>query len=337
MKLSKGIVLDNIIFCPEKHLVAIGENSVHVLDSIEIKEIENYPLESQVSVMMFSEDGNKIYIICINGQLYVIDRVSKTVHVGDRIQRQKMFYGPELYDESLVMPLFGSEGFALVVQGQLYTDFINDWYYVDYHGHVTSYFSISHQNDTGFQNLKSYCTVNHIFNDPYVDGCYYLSRFPTHSLVSFNPVTRELKTLLSFPKAMDIYYVSGKDGYMLINGRGAGAYIASLPKYPGCRFEDLEKQKLYDDIPAETPYAKNARTTRLFSNHSTHYFDISKKAFEDVPSRYLAHPTPYGKDLSNCYFVDMDNIRVVSYYIFVDFYDIRTDKVFCSVQTRNLF
>lgn len=46
MKLSKRIVLNNIIFCPEKHLVAIGENSVHVLDSIEIKEIENYPLES---------------------------------------------------------------------------------------------------------------------------------------------------------------------------------------------------------------------------------------------------------------------------------------------------
>lgn len=160
MEIKHKISVQNILFCPEQHIVAVGEYGIHVLDSINIVEIENYPLEYQVCAMMFSKDGNKIYAISENGQIYVVDRIKKEVISGDKVGRQRMFHDPGLYDESLVMPLLNSQGFVLVVQGEQFGHFINDWYYVDDFGNVKNYFSISDENSMGYKNVKRNVSVN---------------------------------------------------------------------------------------------------------------------------------------------------------------------------------
>lgn len=307
MKLNPNFNPKNIIFCPEQHIVAVGQYEIRVFDSIRLVEIETYPLTSKTSVMMFSKDGNKIYALTNKGQIYVIDRIKKKAILGNKIGIQRMIYEADIFENGFILPLLSSEGFMLVVPGEQYRKQLNDWYYVDDLGHIKNYFSISYENCMGYSNVKNHCNFGNILNNPFEDGSYYFNCYKHRSILCFKPDKMEFSTLYELKNLENVRYISKKNNFMLLSPH-LEIWRFDLPKNPNQLYKDLNPKKLADGSLPINNYAATARNTNLDSD-KTCYFDVKQMKIHTIPDKYFR---PCDPDMKSGFLLDMDNIRYVA-------------------------
>ncbi len=61
---------DKILISKAKHLVVFWEKDVHVIDSLNVNEIETCHFNKIIAKVRFSYDSNLLLVYAVNGQIY---------------------------------------------------------------------------------------------------------------------------------------------------------------------------------------------------------------------------------------------------------------------------